>query len=303
MNAPNDLMLLVEGFPRPDWQTIVRLIEEHPEATHSEHWRSWASKWLEETRCSLPSTYSISESENFCVLSSEPERYVTLLISFFEKALVRICRDLEGIVIDEGYGKHIAMIFSDQETYYRYISYFYPKDGEFALSSGVFLNKEYGHFVFPFLEMNEAEATAAHELTHACLKHLDLPLWLNEGIAVTMEDAICGSQPLRMTDERLAEHQNFWNFKTIQEFWNGDSFGRTDKGCSLSYELGRYCVRSLSHDYAAFKSFANIALYEDGGEAAAIEVFGGSLGGLIEQFFGEGNWAPSPDEWNAQSAI
>lgn len=33
-------------------------------------------------------------------------------------------------------------------------------------------------------------ASIAHELTHDCLAHLALPLWLNEGVAVVVQKAI-----------------------------------------------------------------------------------------------------------------
>jgi hypothetical protein len=95
-----------------------------------------------------------------------------------------------------------------------------------------------------------------------------------------------------MDPDRLAEHRAFWNEETIQEFWSGRSFGRTDEGIDLSYELARYCVRALAHDPHPFIEFAKNANSEDGGETAAVATFGGSLGGLIEQFFGPGDWAP-----------
>ena len=148
--------------------------------------------------------------------------------------------------------------------------------------------------------MFEAEATAAHELTHACLRHLPIPLWLNEGFAVAMEDEICGSAPLRMESERFAEHAGFWDEGTIQEFWSGAAFNRTDEGSSLSYELARYCLRSLAHDYDVFARFANSASFVDAGEAAAIDCYGGSLGGVIHQFFGAGDWSPNPQVWFAE---
>lgn len=183
------------------------------------------------------------------------------------------------------------MIFDTQEAYYEYSAYFYP-EGEHPLSAGVFLNREYGHIAIPFYDVSETEATIAHELTHCLLRHVPIPLWLNEGLAVTVEDELCSNRPLRMDPERFAEHRAFWNKDTIQEFWAGKSFGRVDEGNSLSYELARYCVRALAHDLQAFFEFANRASCEDGGEAAAIEVYEGSLGGLIEQFFGAGEWSP-----------
>lgn len=185
----------------------------------------------------------------------------------------------------------------EESDNFLYKSYFYPDEGEFILSSGTFLNTGYGHFAFPFMEMFEAEATSAHEMTHACLKHLPIPLWLNEGFAVTMEDKICGSAPLRMENERFAEHASFWNAETIQEYWSGESFNRTDQGSDLSYELARFCLRALAHEYDVFAVFANTASFEDGGEAAAIKNFGGSLGGVIHQFFGDGDWSPNPELW------
>jgi hypothetical protein len=296
------LMPVVSGFPRPDWNAISKNIELLPEERHSDEWLDAARSWLATTLEHLPSEYRIIESANFLLLSAQDARYVELLSSFLERSLTTIVANLDQIALDEGNGKHVVLVFDNHDTYYQYMSYFYPEDSESILSSGVFLNTEYGHFTFPFLEMSEAEATAAHELTHACLRHLPIPLWLNEGFAVTMEDDICGSQPLQMEQERLEEHRNFWNAETIQEFWSGYSFNRTDEGSNLSYELARYCLRALAHDYDAFARFANLANYDDGGEAAAIEVFEGSLGGLIYQFFGDGDWSPNPATWQAHGS-
>ncbi len=297
MDANPKLIPIIDGFPRPDWAGIYNVIHSENESSWSDEWQSWVKTWLAETLAALPDSYRIEESDNFLILSSEEDRYVDLLSRFLERALKTITADLENIASDDGYGKHVVLIFNEQQPYYDYISHFYPDEGEFILSSGVFLNSGYGHFAFPFLEMDEAEATSAHELAHACLRHLPIPLWLNEGFAVTMEDEICGSQPLTMDRDRMLEHQRFWNEETIQEFWSGESFNRTDEGSILSYELARYCLRALSHDHADIAAFANAATYEDAGEQAAIDVYGGSLGGLIHQFFGDGDWSPLPKSW------
>ncbi len=290
-------MPIEDGFPRPNWDAIAELIHAKPEEFWAADWEAWSRRWVDAILGQLPDTYRVEETENFLVMSAQEDRYVELLSRFLERTLRRILTSLEGIASDEGYGKHIVLMFDEQEPYYQYKSYFYPDEGEFILSSGTFLNAGYGHFAFPFLEMFEAEATSAHELTHACLKHLPIPLWLNEGFAVTMEDEICGSVPLQMENERFAEHRSFWNADTIQEFWSGESFNRTDQGSNLSYELARYCLRALAQEYDVFAAFANMANYQDGGEAAAHEYYGGSLGGLIHQFFGEGDWSPKPDLW------
>ena len=293
---------VVNDFPRPDWGQIWDEVDKLPQEQHESEIFKWSQLWLDKILSALPDSYRQVDSENFHLISSESEKYEKLLLGYFENALRRILQSLNGIASDEGSGKYVALVFSEPDIYYNYISYFYPEEGEFALSAGIYLNRGYGHFVFPFNEMADAEATAAHEMTHACLAHLPIPLWLNEGLAVTIEDELCGTQPLRMTNERLSEHREFWNEHTIQEFWSGQSFGRPDEGQSLSYELGRYCVRALAHDYDAFVDFANKASYEDAGDNAAVEVYGGGVGGLIEQFFGENDWSPKPEQWGESNA-
>ncbi len=297
METETDLMPIVDGFPRPDWNAIADIVHAGPEDTWQSGWEEWSRRWVDGIASKLPDAYRLEETDNFLVLSAQSDRYVQLLSQFLERTLRRILTSLDGIASDEGYGKQIVLMFDEQEHYYRYKSYFYPDQGEFILSSGTFLDAGYGHFAFPFMEMYEAEATSAHEMTHACLKHLPIPLWLNEGFAVTMEDEICGSAPLRMENERFDEHASFWNAETIQQFWSGESFNRTDQGSDLSYELARYCLRALAHEYDVFAAFANAATFEDGGEAAAIVNYGGSLGGVIHQFFGEGDWSPKPELW------
>ncbi len=291
------LMPVIEGFPRPEWTRIGALIDELPEPDQDKAWGEAARSWLEQTSAQLSRDYIITETDNFFLLHSLTARQSSLLSSFVEKALARILRNLQGIAADDGSGKHVAMIFDDQDTYYRYVSYFMTEDGEFPLSSGMFLNREYGHFALPFYDLAETEATVAHELTHACVRHLPIPLWLNEGLAVTTENDLCNNQPLRMDPDRFGEHLAFWNSDTIQEFWSGASFGRTDEGNGLSYELARYCIRALAHEYPDFVAFANFASFEDGGEAAAVKTYGGSLGGLPTQFFGAGEWSPRPESW------
>ena len=134
-------------------------------------------------------------------------------------------------------------------------------------------------------------------MTHALVSHLPIPAWLNEGIAVNIENLITGSAQLKMDNETYARHQAFWDKKEIQDFWSGESFHRADEAQELSYHLAQFAVNSLSQDYEAFVRFANTAHFSDGGKAAANEVYGGSLGSLIGQYFGDGEWTPQPDAW------
>jgi hypothetical protein len=289
-------MPLVDGHPRPDWAAIDDLISKVPESEARGLWCTAARTWLELTAANLSLPYRFVETSSLLFLMPLKERDAGLITAFSEKALHQILLKLEGLAETDVYGKRVIMVFATQDDYYGYSSHFYP-DGEHPLSAGVFLNTEYGHIAMPFHDIAETEATIAHELTHNCLRLLPIPLWLNEGLAVTLENEICGNHPLRMDPDRFREHAAFWNEDTIQEFWSGKSFGRVDEGIGLSYELARYCIRALAHDLSSFVTFARRASAADGGEAAAMEVFEGSLGGLIEQFFGPGDWSPRADGW------
>src|SRR5688572_1291841 len=141
-----DLMPVVQGFPRPDWLAIEKIIESAPPSGLHDAWSDWARTWVQAIGASLDGSYRIKETDTFIVLSAQNDRYVSLLSAFMERARRRILTTLDGIASDDGYGKHVALIFEDQESYYQYATYYFPEAGEFALSTGVFLDVEYGHF-------------------------------------------------------------------------------------------------------------------------------------------------------------
>ena len=288
----------VDNFPRPNWESIYSHVENHlKDADQHELWCEIARTWMIRLKSALPTEYAIHESENFILVASVSDKYVSVFQNYLERILKKILKTLQGVASDNGFGKYVVLIFNDIDTYYSYLSYYYSDDGVYGLSTGVYLNKGYGHFALPHQDASYAESIAAHEMTHALVAHLPIPAWLNEGMAVNIENMFTGSAPLKMDDELYARHKAFWGESEIQEFWSGDSFNRPDEGQELSYHLAQFAVTSLSKDYEAFIEFTNKAHFSDGGEAAASEVYGGSLGNLIAQFFGEGVWAPNPESW------
>lgn len=277
---------------KPDWNEIEKTIGanlSHEEL--SSKWSTECSKWLNSIAQEYGEDYRVVETDNFSILSNETDRYTKLFSEFLERTLKRILHTLNGIALDEGYGKHVAMIFHDIDKYYEYVSLFLPDEGEFGLSSGMYINEGYGHFVFPSQDIGFAEPISVHELTHACLAHLPIPLWLNEGLAVLMEEALAGNQ-LILDREIVSRHQNYWNDETIEMFWSGESFFAIDEGQELSYNLAHVLVRNISQEYSSFKSFCTNANFEDAGEEAAQKHLGYSLEQIVGTFLGEGNWVP-----------
>jgi hypothetical protein len=288
----------LDNFPRINWEKIGVKLESDFQGNNVPDLVNNISRiWLNELALSVPEGSRIHESENFMLLTSESDKYVRLFLKFVERSHNTILRTLDGIACTNPLGKFVVVIIDELDLYYSYISHYYPSEGEFAMSGGVFLSGGHGHFVFPHQELNSSEAVASHELTHAMLAHLPIPLWLNEGLAVHMEQAITRFPQFRLTKDKHIKHQQFWHEKEVQEFWAGTSFSRPDDGNELSYQLAQLIVLSLSEDYESFAKFVNTANFSDGGEAAAIKVYGGSLGAVIHQYFGDGCWSPEPEEW------
>ncbi len=287
-----------ENLPRPNWENIYKHADEHfGKEDQNSLWSNVARQWMHELSASLPKGYKQTETSDFILLSDQTQRYNKTFSRYLEKCRRHLLSTLSGIANDEGYGKHVVIIFGDIDRYYDYVSYYGPQEGTYGLSSGMYLNYGYGHFVFPNTDLDNAEPIAAHEMTHALLSHLQLPTWVDEGLAVNMEAAICGYPSPPLNHHMFAKHQAFWGEDEMQEFWRGESFSRPDKGQELSYQLARILVTNLAENYDAFVEFANTAERKDSGEAAIEDIFDISLGDMIANFLGEGEWWPKPETW------
>lgn len=218
----------------------------------------------------------------------------------------RIQRLLAGIAHFDAHDKSILLVVDDEKTYYSYVSAYYPKEGEFATSSGMFISAGCAHFLARRADLTAIEPVIAHEMTHSALSHLGLPRWLDEGLAVNTERRLTrqGHVPLS-PQELLRRHLSFWGQPEIQEFWSGQSFFRADDGSMLSYELARVMVEQMSQDRELFTRFALSARRDDGGAEAALEVLGADLGvyacALLDRPPDPG-WAPDPAAWSGPEA-
>jgi hypothetical protein len=289
-------MTAPDRFPRPDWRELWAGLEPLPNDDARERaWLEHGHRWLSETAAVLGGDYRVADVGGFWMVSNRPARQLDRIGRLLQSARRRILTDLDGVASDPLFSQLAVLWLEDETQYYEYVSHYYPDAGEFSFSGGMFLRAGYPHFVFPhYEEFAELEHVMSHELTHALVSHLPIPLWLNEGMAVTMEEAIAGRVHARTIPERLDEYPDFWTEETIQEFWSGSSFSRPDEGNSLSYALAQLLTVNLAHDFDAFRAFVLSASWEDGGEAAARESLGVSLGDLVSSVLGEGNWAPHP---------
>ena len=291
-----------EGFCHPNWKAIDRQIEKSvAESDWNAAWEAAARQWIGRLCARLGDGYQLHETANFMIVSEAPKRIMTDACHFFEKALTQILSALSGVALDEGYGKHVVLMFSLPKHYYKYISYFDPA-GEHPTSGGVFLPGEgYAHFAFPTTDYSSYRAVLVHELTHGCLAHLAIPAWLNEAMAMRMEDAVGHSNSLNLDREIHERHMDHWNSQTIQQFWSGESWEIPGDSFDLSYNLAQVIWRKIEVDLGAPRQavleFISSAEEKDAGEAACNRVFGVKLGELAGDFLGEGDWSPKPNIW------
>jgi len=289
-------------LPIADWG---RISEDAPaqmdaEAVHI-YRTSAAREWLEALNHRLGEHYRITESGDFLLLSNLMDRPGEVFLASCQRLLGRIRRNLGALAVEQGMGKHVVMVFADEDDYYAYVSHYYPEDGEYAMSSGMFIKAGYGHFVLPLSILDSMEPVIAHELTHCLLQHLPIPAWLNEGLAVNTEHSLYpqlaapGAQ-MYFPHEIAAQHAAYWNPESIQLFWSGKSFLAADDGNRLSYDLAKKITALAAGDERAFRKFVAAAQMSDGGLAAE-QHLGYPVQNLLEAVLGEGDWAPKPEAW------
>lgn len=294
-------LFIQEELPRPDWGRVQKHVDDNfsVEGLDLDHlWCEIAREWMCLLMQNFSDDYKVTESENFILISSAGDSYNKGMSKHLEYCRRRILFVSKGITSDVGFGKFVVIMFNDIESYYKYVSYFYGADeGAYGLSSGMYINNGYGHFVFVNDDMFIVEPIIAHEMTHALLSHLPIPLWLNEGLAVNMEASISNFSPERINKAGYQQHEDFWALDEIQEFWKGESFFRADVGQKLSYQLAQLMVSRFNESYDVFVEFVNVAHVDDAGEKAMNDIFGMSLGDLAAGFLGEGEWQPDPNSW------
>ena len=296
LGAIPDAIEFRESLPHPKWDVIATWIEDHVEAAmRDDIWTQIARDWLSRFCRSLPTGYALHESPEFLLLAAD-EPLARRLLRRSERARRIILDTLDGVASDQGYGKLVVLLFADVDSYYDYVLEFYPEEGEFAASSGIFLDEGYSHFAVCPTVSDEYERIIAHELNHALLRHLPLPLWLNEGVTQVMEDVVMESSDFMIDHEIRGCHREFWNAETIHLFWSGDSFYFPDGVQEFSYHLAEVLFRNLMSDHPKeVKNILNNANFADAGNAAFIDNCNESLSDRVSQFLGDGPWAPRSD--------
>lgn len=284
--------VLHDGLPRPQWPVIYDWIDANVDANeHASAWRAVAQQWLLHLAGELHPEYGVCESPNILFLSRMIDNELRPVMQHAEAALRAIERMPPDVVVSDGFGPRVIMLLDTHEDYVTYISHYYP-DGHFAASAGCFLKEGYRHIAVCATARWHLLETITHELAHACLSCIQLPLWLDEGVVDVVTESVHPTRQVPMTAELRQRHIRYWSRHGLDEFWTGRSFS-SPRGQELSYSLARVLVHNLLADHRRrFQRFLKDADEQDFGAGALAEHLGLTLSKCAATFLGEGDWAP-----------
>ncbi len=294
-----------EALPHPNWTKVYAWVEDFEEDRRETAFLACERAWLGMLAQALGPAYRLFESDHALVVTGQPGNEAAAALDFVGSARRRVRRVLDGLA-GEDTGKEVLLSFADRESYSRYASYYCPNLDESMVSAGMFLHADREHFIVCGEKMWKIEPTIVHELTHAQLSHLRLPLWVNEGMAVNTEERLTGRGADAFEVKALEKkHAAYWTPESIQQFWNGKAYKGDGEGSKLAYDLGRLLVNGMCRDWAAFKRFAVAADAKDAGAAAAAEWLHVDIGEAVRHFLGAagGDLGPQPQSWKSRVEV
>lgn len=289
----DDVFDELHGLPHPRWDAVADAIDRLPQHEQDAAWTEIIRRWLLDLAEVLHSESQVVCCEDLFCLASHPQDQAQRLAPWAVNSLQQIIAIVGEHRTSEMCGPRVIIILADHERYYDYIDRYYEDPGEYGGSGGVCIHGGYVHVVCGPGEYDTRRLILAHELTHLALAPLELPAWLNEGMAQIMEERIIGMQTFGMSHELRQRHLDYWHETTLQPFWSGEAFGQPDEAEELSYHLAEILTRNIVAEHAGrLSDLLAKSHWRDAGDSAAKEVLGYDLCALASQFLGPGDWAP-----------
>ena len=286
-----------EGFSRPDWNVITATVEATADhAARAVAWELAVRDWVRLLASELGGSYAVRTSPHAFLLSALPFEAADKLLKFIAQAMEKIALVLGDAGTRGSSAPTLVLLFEEQDDYLQYISNFYP-DGNHPASRGAFLEKGYPHIALHDGNGFSRRRTISHELTHHALTTLSIPRWVHEAVAMTIEGLVTRSPREVLPGDQAIRHHLYWTNQNIQGFWAGTSFCEPGESFELSYSLASVLMHLLGDkDRESVLAFIRAANVLDGGQTAALDHLGLSLGELAAKFLGPGDWRPKRRE-------
>jgi hypothetical protein len=270
-----DYLSVTHGLPVLNWRAL-----EEWAGGNSDAIELGRRAWLLHLRDAMPPPLHLQETPGALVLSAFSRITAKSAAHCVANVRERIGQLLAGIA-ERPSGKHsILVVMNDADSFHNYVSIYPSKAHVPASTRGLFINLGCPHLVTVHENLWTLEPVIAREMTRGSIEHLELPLWLEEGItAHTANQISISGRDDGVAAATTASQRAFWNAERFQEFWSGTSFNETDQANALSRALARNIVERLARDRSSFVEFVNNASRDDGGAAAAL--------GLLKQDLGD----------------
>ncbi len=274
--------------PRPNWTVVADWVARRPPSVDRfAQWRDLAVHWLDRIAFWSGTGLRADARDEFVLLSPYPKRDADRVLRFLQQCRRQILGAFPDVSLKDIVGPFAAIVFADEQSYYDYISAFYPEEGEWGTSSGLYVRSGYGHVVTMAVPASAVRRTLAHELVHAHFAHRNLPLWVEEGLTQSATDVLVGTSSLSLDRELVERHRAYWTRHGLGGFWSGTAFHDPGDGQELAYSLA-YIIfaRELADRRKAFLRFLKEADDRDFGSAACEAYLGEPLQALVERFLG-----------------
>ena len=296
-----------DGGWAPNWSIIQTWLDQNkPFEQHGQAWWALTGSWLSNLAADLGAPYACYATENFRILCPYDQAKAKPHLDFLEDARKRLADSLGLRAALDNTRPVVVIIFYDREEYLAYLSTF--REMEPNDSCGAFFRGGYPHIALHDDEKLRMQITLTREMTSNLIAHLPLPLWLSAGLArLSSAELGLGLVFNQMKEIRLAEDpiRECWQRNGLLQFWSGSAFSLPDQRQKRAYQLSEILTRTLLVDAKArvnFAAFVAAAHQDDGGEAAALQHLGASLGHWAGEFLGPGEWAPRRNDPPAQPA-
>lgn len=277
------------GMPHVDWWAVfdhIRVTVPPDECPHRV--TDAVDAWLDLLAAHL-GNYTVSYGDGFCVLHPAADS-AEEIFAVGEAAREFLLNNLnlpENSFLEES--EILILAFARVEERLSYIDNYYPADEdgkpeELPLPEGMLIPDLITHIV---TSPRTAEQALPYLLTQAATRDLPLPDWLNAGLPHAIECLFHDIDPREFDDVAMREAQrDYWAEHTLQPFWTGEAFTRTDGGSDLAHLLSTVIVSAMlaEHGRDAFLAFLRDVEEQDAGEAAAQTHLSTSLDQLASPF-------------------
>lgn len=292
-----DNLHMSNGLPVLNWQKFQEWLGAINDPVQKQQaMQAGHRAWLLFMRQAIGPHCFLYESDCAWVLATMEPNVLIASARFIASTKARIQNLLGEMARFPAGTKSILLVFDDDQTYKHYHSIYNPQSDPLHQSSGMFFDiASCPHFVVKRADLLQVEPVITHELVHNALQWLDIPLWLNEGLAVSVERRLhrtyADFSGLGNLEENL---QAYWHARNIQEFWAGASFHDHDEVARLSYELAHVLVENMANGQEkSFSRFVCTAQRQDAGALAAHRELALDLGAAVCTLLGY----PPGQEW------